>query len=105
MPPAAANVVALGITAITNTAANRRLTFGIRGWDRLLRDHAGGLAAFFISLLLTNLAILALGVLAPAAPLGVEIAILTAANAVATVARFLILRALLVHLRARQVAP
>jgi putative flippase GtrA len=93
------------VTAIANTAANRRVTFGIRGSARLLRDHAGGLAAFLIALVLTNLAILALGVLAPAASLAVEIAVLTAANAIATVARFLILRALLVHLRVRNMAP
>ncbi len=99
MPPAMANALALAVTAIANTAANRRLTFGVRGWHRVLSDHAGGLAAFGIALLLTNVAILALAALAPGAPPAVEIVVLTAVNAVATAARFLILRTLLVHMR------
>ena len=32
---AAANALALAVTAIGNTAANRRLTFGLRGRDGL----------------------------------------------------------------------
>ena len=98
-PATVSNSIALVVTAVTNTAANRRVTFGVRGSDRLLRDHAGGLVAFLIALVLTNLAILLLNALAPGAPLRVEIAVLLAVNAIATTARFLILRTLLFHLR------
>jgi hypothetical protein len=71
----------------------------VRGPDRLLRDHAGGLVAFGIALLLTNVAILLLASLSPHASQQIEIAVLTAVNAIATGARFLILRTLLFHLR------
>jgi glycosyltransferase involved in cell wall biosynthesis len=100
-PATVSNSIALVVTAVANTAANRRLTFGVRGSDRLLRDHAGGLVAFLIALVLTNLAILLLNALAPGASPRVEIAVLIAVNAIATGARFLILRTLLFHLRRR----
>ena len=35
----AANAAALAVTAVANTQANRRLTFGIVGRPRLLRHH------------------------------------------------------------------
>ena len=38
--------MSLAITAVANTAANRRLTFGVRGRDDLMRHHLGGLAMF-----------------------------------------------------------
>jgi putative flippase GtrA len=99
LPPVASNTLALAVTAIANTAANRRLTFGVRGPQGLLRDHAGGLVAFAVSLLLTNAAIGAIDLVKPARSLALEIAILSAANAMATIVRFLLLRILLVHLR------
>ena len=49
-----ANLVALVITAVANTAANRRLTFGVRGREELIRHHLGGLLMFAISLGLTD---------------------------------------------------
>jgi len=99
LPATMSNSIALVVTAVANTAANRRLTFGVRGSDGLLRDHAGGLVAFLIALVLTNLAIVLLNAAAPAASPRTEIAVLTAVNAVATAARFAILRALLFHVR------
>jgi len=100
-PATVSNSIALVVTSVANTAANRRVTFGVRGSDRLLRDHAGGLMAFAIALVLTNLAIVLLNAVAPGSPLRVEIAVLIAVNAIATGARFLILRTLLFHLRRR----
>ena len=44
----AANLIALVVTAVANTAANRRLTFGVRGRSGALRHHAGGLIAFAV---------------------------------------------------------
>ena len=99
LPATTSNSLALVVTAIANTAANRRLTFGVKGTDRMLRDHAGGLVAFGVALVLTNAAILALAAVAPHASPAVEITVLTAVNALATIVRFLVLRTLLFHLR------
>jgi putative flippase GtrA len=99
LSPFASNTVALVVTAVANTAANRRFTFGVRGAQGLLRDHAGGLVAFAVALVLTNAAIGGLELVQPPPSLAVEIATLTAANAIATIVRFLLLRMLLFHLR------
>ena len=42
--PAWANGLALALTAVGNTAANRRLTFGVRGRHDLVRHHVRGAA-------------------------------------------------------------
>jgi putative flippase GtrA len=88
-----ANAIALVVTAIGNTAANRRWTFGVRGRDGLARDQGAGLIAFVLALALTSGAATALPVLAPHATRAFELAVLTVANAVATAGRFLVLRA------------
>ncbi len=80
------------VTAIGNTTANRRLTFGKTGRASLLRDHAGGLAAFGIALAITTGAVGLLERVAPNPGRALEIAVLVAANALATVARFVFLR-------------
>jgi putative flippase GtrA len=90
-----ANAVALVVTAIGNTAANRRLTFGVRGRRSLVRDQAAGLVAFAIALALTTGAIALLGWLAPNASRITELAALVVANALVTVVRFLLLRSLI----------
>jgi putative flippase GtrA len=88
----AANLAALLITAIGNTAANRRMTFGVRGTDNLLKHHAGGLVAFLIGLGLTSgsLWLLHDRVAEPARLL--EVVVLITANAISTLIRFLTLR-------------
>ena len=48
-----ANVVALVVTQVANTATNRRFTFGLRGSQGALRHQAGGLAAFAFGLVLS----------------------------------------------------
>ena len=40
--PPGANAAALALTAVGNTAANRRLTFGVRGREGLVRQHVRG---------------------------------------------------------------
>ncbi len=87
----AANTLALLITALANTAANRRLTFGVRGRSGLVGDHAVGLLAFGVGLALTN-GSLAVVHWAGVEAHWVEVGVLTVANAVATVVRFLALR-------------
>ena len=92
--PQVANVAALVITAVANTATNRRLTFGATGRDSLLRHQAGGLIAFGVGLLLTSGSVAA----APYArqpESGLEVAVLVVANALATLVRFLALRQLM----------
>jgi len=91
-PAAVANAVALLVTAVGNTAANRRLTFAVRGRDGLLRDHAAGLLALGVALAITSASLGLLDAVAPRAGARVELAVLVAANALATVARFLLLR-------------
>lgn len=95
-----ANLVALVVTAIANTAANRAVTFGVRGRGGLLRDHLGGLIAFGIGLALTSGALSLLHASALAGVAWIEVAALVAANLVATLVRFLALRYLMVHLPA-----
>ncbi|MEA2623321.1 MAG: hypothetical protein QOH61_2231 [Chloroflexota bacterium] len=87
-----ANAAALLVTAVGNTAANRRLTFGVRGRDGVARDHLAGMLAFAIALAITTASIGALHLVAPRAGRTTEIAVLLAANVVATVVRFVLLR-------------
>ncbi len=91
--PVAANALALLITAVGNTAANRRLTFGVRGRRSMLRHQVRGLLAFAVALALTTFAAASLAALAPHAGRLTELAVLVAANAAATVSRFVLLRA------------
>jgi putative flippase GtrA len=100
-----ANLLALVVTTLANTAANRRLTFGVSGRQRLLRAHAGGLLAFGLSLTMTTGTISALQMAAPRAGTLVELGGLGLANALATVARFLLLRAAIYHPRGSRQLP
>ena len=90
--PQWANFVALLLTAIANTAANRRLTFGVRGNDGAWRHQTQGLIVFGVGLALTSGALAILDALhsTPAKP--VELAVLVTANLLATAVRFLLLR-------------
>jgi putative flippase GtrA len=92
LDPSAANALALVLTAIGNTAANRRLTFGVRGGRSMLRDQVGGLIALAVALAITTLSVFVLGALLPGAGRILELAVLIVANALATVARFVLLR-------------
>ena len=90
--PAASNALALIVTAVGNTAANRRLTFAVRDRTGAFRDQVGGLVALGVALAITTIAVGLLGVLAPGAGRALELAVLVAANVLATVCRFLLLR-------------
>jgi glycosyltransferase involved in cell wall biosynthesis len=90
----AANAVALAVTAVGNTAANRRLTFGVMGRRGLVRQHAAGLAIFVLTLGLTAGALGVLHGLAPGASHAAELAVLVAATLVATVTRYVALKTL-----------
>jgi len=103
--PVAANALALILTAIGNTAANRRVTFGVRGRASMIRDQVGGLLALGFALAITTVAIDLLAVLAPNASLLVELAVLVVANALATVVRFVLLRTWIVGDAQRLLSP
>ncbi|HEY4461977.1 MAG TPA: bifunctional glycosyltransferase family 2/GtrA family protein [Streptosporangiaceae bacterium] len=89
----AANAVSLLVTAVANTAVNRRFTFGIRGRARAARHQLRGLIAFGIGLLLTSGALAALHAATAHPGRGTEVAVLVTANLVATVVRFGLYRA------------
>ncbi len=88
----AANFSALLLTAIANTAANRRVTFGFRGSKNAARHQGQGLLVFFFGWALTSGSLALLGAVAPTAPHSVELAVLVVANLAATVLRFVLLR-------------
>jgi putative flippase GtrA len=87
-----ANLVALVLTAVANTAANRRLTFGVRGRQRAVAHQFQGLIVFGLGLVLTTGALALLGRWLPDAGQGVELLVLVAANALATLLRFVAFR-------------
>jgi putative flippase GtrA len=87
----ASNLVALLLTAVANTAANRRVTFGVRGQADRARHQVQGLAVFGLGLALTS------GSLALVHATGdpsraVEVVVLVLANLAATLLRFVLLR-------------
>jgi putative flippase GtrA/glycosyltransferase involved in cell wall biosynthesis len=84
----AANLTALLVTAIANTSANRRFTFGVRGTG-VARHQAQGLLVFALGLALTSGSLALLD--HPSRM--VELTVLVAANLAATVLRFVLLRA------------
>jgi putative flippase GtrA len=92
MSAQAANVISLLVTAVANTAANRRLTFRISGRANAARHQVKGLIAFGIGLALTSgaLALLNAGGRHPGRV--TEVSVLIAANLVATVIRFALYR-------------
>ncbi|MCZ7459344.1 bifunctional glycosyltransferase family 2/GtrA family protein [Streptomyces sp. WMMC940] len=91
--PQTANAAALLLSAIGNTAANRRLTFGVRGRERAVRHQAQGLLVLGIGLALTSGSLAALDAAAGSPSHGTELAVLVVANLAATVLRFLLFRA------------
>jgi len=88
----AANGLALLATAILNTAANRHITFGVRGAGAHVRHQLQGLAIFGVGLVLTSGALVGLRHLAPHAGRGAEVAVLVAAGGLATAVRFCLFR-------------
>jgi len=90
--PAVANALALIATSVANTAANRRLTFGVRARTGFWQDQLAGMGALGVAIAMTSAAIALLHVTAPHASVLAEIALLTGANAAATMTRFYLLR-------------
>jgi putative flippase GtrA len=86
-----ANFWALLTTALLNTAANRRFTFGVRGPEHALRHQVQGLTVFGVGLGVTTGALWLLHATASPGPFA-EVVTLTVANLVVTVLRFVALR-------------
>jgi putative flippase GtrA len=99
--PGAANALALALTAVANTQANRHFTFSVRGRDNLLRQHAAGGLVYLLALGLTAGSLAVLGRLSPHPPRPLEVAVLVAASALATVTRYVALRSWVFACRVR----
>jgi putative flippase GtrA len=83
-----ANAVSLLVTAVANTAVNRRVTFGIRGRALAGRHQVRGLIAFGIGLAMTSGALAVLHHSDPEPGRITEVSVLVAANLLATIVRF-----------------
>lgn len=92
MPAQLSNFAALLVTAIANTAANRRFTFGVRGRTGAIAHQFQGLVVFGIAWLITSCALVLLHGLSPTTSAQVELIVLTVANLVATLVRFVLFR-------------
>jgi glycosyltransferase involved in cell wall biosynthesis len=88
----AANAVALATTAVGNTAANRRLTFGVRGRDGLVRQHVLGGLVFLLALALTSGALAVLHDVVARPSRLLEAVVLVVASTAATLSRYVLLR-------------
>ena len=88
----AANLVALLLTAVANTAANRAFTFGIRGNTGAVRHQFHGLMVFGFGLAITSGTLYVLHELDPTVGKEAELSVLVIANLVATLVRFVALR-------------
>jgi putative flippase GtrA len=86
-----ADVVALMLCSLANTAANRRLTFSLRGRSERARHYLAGVVLAALPLALTLVALLALASIGTTS-LVTALFALTAINGVATVMRFVLLR-------------
>jgi putative flippase GtrA len=89
---AGANALALALTAVANTEANRRFTFRIRGRAGLVRQHAAGAVVYLIALGLTAGALDVVAHLDRNPSRLLEVVVLVAATTVATVTRYMALR-------------
>lgn len=92
LDPMAANAAALVLTALANTAANRRLTFGVKGRAGALRHQAQGLMVFGAGLAITSGSLWILERTSATSHPVVEVIVLTAANLAVTVLRFVMMR-------------
>jgi len=87
-----ANLIALLVTTIGNTAANRGLTFGVHGPHLWWRHQIQGLAVFALALALTSGSLALLAAVSTTGHHAVELGVLMTASLLATVLRFTLLR-------------
>ena len=99
----ASNALALLLTAVANTAANRRFTFAVHGIEGRVRHQLQGLVVFGLALALTASSLRLLELVYPSPSHLVELAALIVASILATVLRFALLRTWV--FRAQRAAP
>jgi len=87
-----ANLVALLLATVFNTAANRCWTFGVRGYRGIARHHVQSLAVFAITWAVTGAALALLAALRPAASTVTSLLAVAAATALSTGLRFVVMR-------------
>ncbi len=87
-----ANAIAWVLTAGSNTAANRRLTFGVHGRPGAARAQVEALATFGVGWAITSGALFALEQLVAEPGYTLELTVLTVSNVVAGLVRFILLR-------------
>ncbi|MCD0450747.1 bifunctional glycosyltransferase family 2/GtrA family protein [Actinocorallia sp. API 0066] len=90
--PFVANALSLLLTAVANTALNRRFTFGVTGGGGAVRHQLQGGTAFLVGLCLSTGALALLHGLAERPSRALELVVVVAANGLATLVRFLLLR-------------
>ena len=90
--PQGANLVTLLLTAIANTALNRRFTFGVTGRRHATLHQAQGLLVFAVALALTSGTLAAFHLASDTPRRWAELVLLVCANLAATLLRFLLLR-------------
>jgi putative flippase GtrA len=88
----AANLLAWVLTAVLDTAANRRYTFGLAGRAGAARAQLEGLAVFGLGYALTSGSLAGLEAVTTDAGRTAELGVLVAANLAAGLLRFLLLR-------------
>ena len=98
-----ANAIGLLLTTAGNSAANRRITLGIRGYNYVARDQVQGAFSFGAGLVLSAAALMSLDAATPRPSRVVELTVLVAANLVASLVRFILYRSWV--FRPRQLPP
>lgn len=91
-PSQVGNGVTLLLAAVANTAANRRWSPGIRGWEGAARHQLQGLVVFALTLVMTSGGLVLLATLAPGNATWVETLVVAVATAVATAVKYVAMR-------------
>src|SRR5262249_42089157 len=89
---ASANASALALTAVANTAANRRFTFGLQGRRGRTRQYALGGVVYALTLAVPSGALAVLHGLDARPSQALTVTVLVAASVAATVTRYVALR-------------
>lgn len=87
-----ANAISLIVTSLLNTELNRRLSWNIQSRRMWVRDHLKGLLVMLLALALTSSSLWLLHAIVRQPSLAVEVITITAANVLAALTRFLLLR-------------
>jgi putative flippase GtrA len=95
----------LALTAVGNTAANRRLTFGLRGRRDVVRHHIRGAVVFVLTVAITTGAVLVMHGIDPSPPRTFELAVLIVAGFMATVTRYVAMSTWVFTRRRRRRSP